>query len=126
MRTRPRDDRSESVLALEQQAAVPVEDAPLMRELHHLFAYRTLIKYLVLKEIKVKSRGTFFGVAWTLMNPAVASAIVGARTQEHLTDLDRAAALQLEPAHLDKLNELFRINRGRPLRSGEAPHAFAW
>ena len=40
-----------------------------MRELRHLFAYRTLIKYLVLKEIKVKSRGTFFGVAWTLMNP---------------------------------------------------------
>ena len=34
-----------------------------------LVAYRTLIKYLVLKEIKVKSRGTLFGVAWTLMNP---------------------------------------------------------
>jgi ABC-type polysaccharide/polyol phosphate export permease len=57
------------VLALEQHDAAPVEGAPTMRELRHLFAYRTLIKYLVLKEIKVKSRGTFFGVAWTLMNP---------------------------------------------------------
>lgn len=34
-----------------------------------LVAYRTLIKYLVLKDIKVKSRGTYLGVAWTLMNP---------------------------------------------------------
>ena len=37
--------------------------------LQQLFAYRTLLKYLVLKEIKVKSRGTYLGVAWTLMNP---------------------------------------------------------
>ena len=36
-----------------------------------VFAYRTLLKYLVLKEIKVKSRGTYLGVAWTLMNPLV-------------------------------------------------------
>lgn len=34
-----------------------------------LIAYRTLLKYLVLKEIKVKSRGTYLGVGWTLMNP---------------------------------------------------------
>ncbi len=34
-----------------------------------LLASRTLVKYLVLKEIKVKSRGTYLGVAWTLMNP---------------------------------------------------------
>jgi lipopolysaccharide transport system permease protein len=34
-----------------------------------LLAYRTLLKYLVLKEIKVKSRGTYLGVAWTLVNP---------------------------------------------------------
>jgi ABC-type polysaccharide/polyol phosphate export permease len=34
-----------------------------------LIAFRTLLKYLVLKEIKVKSRGTYLGVAWTLMNP---------------------------------------------------------
>ena len=61
------------MLALEEQTGpkgvLDAEGAPAMRRLRHLFAYRTLIKYLVLKEIKVKSRGTFFGVAWTLMNP---------------------------------------------------------
>jgi ABC-type polysaccharide/polyol phosphate export permease len=57
------------VLALEEQTVLDAEGAPAVRRLRHLFAYRTLIKYLVLKEIKVKSRGTFFGVAWTLMNP---------------------------------------------------------
>jgi ABC-type polysaccharide/polyol phosphate export permease len=34
-----------------------------------LLAYRSLIKHLVLKEIKVKSRGTVLGIIWTLMNP---------------------------------------------------------
>ena len=75
---------------------------------------------------EIGERESVVAIAWTLMNPAVASAIVGARTQKHLADLDRAATLRLEPAYLDKLNELFSINRGRPLRSGEAPHAFAW
>jgi homopolymeric O-antigen transport system permease protein len=37
--------------------------------LNRLFAYRSLVKYLVLKEIKVRSRGSYLGVAWTLMNP---------------------------------------------------------
>ena len=40
-----------------------------VERIRRLFAYRTLLKYLVLKEIKVKSRGTYLGVAWTLMNP---------------------------------------------------------
>src|SRR5262245_50741470 len=31
--------------------------------------YRSLVKYLVLKEIKIRSRGTYLGVSWTLMNP---------------------------------------------------------
>ncbi len=65
-------------------------------------------------------------VAWTLAHPAVSSAIVGARTVAHLDGLERAAALKLESDHLAKLNEIFNINRGRPLRSSEAPHAFAW
>ena len=39
--------------------------------LSRLIAYRTLVKYLVLKDIKVKSRGTYLGVAWTLMNPLI-------------------------------------------------------
>jgi ABC-type polysaccharide/polyol phosphate export permease len=42
---------------------------PAVVGLRRLFAYRTLLKYLVLKEIKVKSRGTYLGVAWTLINP---------------------------------------------------------
>src|SRR5262245_25092361 len=40
-----------------------------IHQLSRLFAYRTLLKYLVLKDIKVKSRGTYLGIAWTLMNP---------------------------------------------------------
>ena len=42
-----------------------------MDRLSRLIAYRTLLKYLVLKDIKVKSRGTYLGVAWTLMNPLI-------------------------------------------------------
>ena len=42
-----------------------------MNRLSRVIAYRTLLKYLVLKDIKVKSRGTYLGVAWTLMNPLV-------------------------------------------------------
>jgi len=42
-----------------------------MNRLSRVIAYRTLLKYLVLKDIKVKSRGTYLGVAWTLMNPLI-------------------------------------------------------
>ncbi|HVO41847.1 MAG TPA: aldo/keto reductase, partial [Aggregatilineales bacterium] len=65
-------------------------------------------------------------IAWLLANPAVSSAIVGARTVAHLQGLERAAELELEASHLAKLDEIFNINRGRPLRSNEAPQAFAW
>jgi len=65
-------------------------------------------------------------IAWTLANPAVNSAIVGVRTVAHLDILGRAAELKLEPEHLTRLDEIFNINHGRPLRSGEAPEAFAW
>ena len=65
-------------------------------------------------------------IAWVLANPAVSSAIVGVRTLGHLEGLDRAAALKLDAAQLAKLDEIFNINCGRPLRSSEAPHAFAW
>ena len=65
-------------------------------------------------------------IAWTLANPAVSSAIVGARTVTHLEGLDRAAELQLSPEHMARLNEIFDINKGRPLRGSEAPFAFAW
>ena len=43
--------------------------AALLNRLRWLLAFRTLLKYLVLKEIKVKSRGTYLGVGWTLLNP---------------------------------------------------------
>ena len=65
-------------------------------------------------------------IAWTLANPAVSSAIVGVRTVAHLDGLDRAADLQIAPEHLARLNEIFDINKGRPLRGSEAPFAFAW
>ena len=59
-------------------------------------------------------------------NPAVNSAIVGVRTVKHLDILERAAELKLEPEHLARLDQIFNINHGRPLKSGEAPEAFAW
>jgi len=40
-----------------------------MHWLSELLTYRTLVKYLVVKDIKVKSRGTVLGILWTLMNP---------------------------------------------------------
>lgn len=43
--------------------------------LRRVLAYRTLVKYLVLKDIKVKSRGTYLGVLWTLMNPLLTIAV---------------------------------------------------
>ncbi len=82
-------------------------------------AYSALCKEIGEKE-------TVVAIAWTLANPAVSSAIVGVRTVGHLDGLDRAASLKLEPKHMAKLDEIFNINRGRPLRSSEAPHAFAW
>lgn len=66
-------------------------------------------------------------VAWVLANPAINSAIIGPRTAEHLDGMDRAAELKLEPEHMNRLNTLFNINSGRPLRGeAEAPMAFAW
>ena len=65
-------------------------------------------------------------IAWTLANPAVSSAIVGIRTVEHLDGLERAAEVQLDQPTMDRLDEIFNINRGRPLQRGEAPEAYAW
>jgi len=42
------------------------------RRFARLLAYRTLLKYLVLKDLKVRSRGTYLGIAWTLVNPLLA------------------------------------------------------
>jgi len=65
-------------------------------------------------------------IAWTLSRPAVASPIVGIRTVEQLGGLDRAASLELDQESLDKLDNIFNPNLGRPLRIGPAPEAYAW
>ena len=65
-------------------------------------------------------------IAWTLSNPAVSSAIVGVRTLAHMEGLEQAAELVLEQTVMDRLDEIFNINKGRPLRPGRAPHAYAW
>ena len=66
-------------------------------------------------------------IAWTLAQRAVASPIVGVRTVAHLEGLDRAAELALDVETLAKLDEIFDINRGRPLHTGKpAPEAYAW
>jgi aryl-alcohol dehydrogenase-like predicted oxidoreductase len=66
-------------------------------------------------------------LAWTLAQPAVCSAIVGIRTQAHLDDMERASELELDEETLKRLNELFDINKGRPIRTAKpAPEAYAW
>jgi aryl-alcohol dehydrogenase-like predicted oxidoreductase len=65
-------------------------------------------------------------IAWTLRHPAVCSAIVGVRRLDHLEGLARAAALELTPDALARLEAIFDINRGRALRPGAAPAAYAW
>jgi aryl-alcohol dehydrogenase-like predicted oxidoreductase len=65
-------------------------------------------------------------IAWTLMQPAVHSAIVGIRTLEHLEGIERAAELRLEPEVMERLDKIFSINAGRPLHSGPAPEAYSW
>jgi ABC-type polysaccharide/polyol phosphate export permease len=46
-----------------------------LARVQQMVAYRTLIKYLVLKDLKVKSRGTYLGVGWTLMNPVLSMTV---------------------------------------------------
>jgi aryl-alcohol dehydrogenase-like predicted oxidoreductase len=65
-------------------------------------------------------------IAWTLAHPAVSCAIVGVRRVEHLEGLERAVELELDESTMTRLNELFDINKGRPLQPGPAPEAHAW
>jgi aryl-alcohol dehydrogenase-like predicted oxidoreductase len=66
-------------------------------------------------------------IAWTLAHPAVDSAIVGIRKLEHLDGIERAAEMTLPEDVMARLDEIFDINRGRPLRTGRpAPEAYAW
>ena len=65
-------------------------------------------------------------IAWTLANSAVTSAIVGIRTRRHLEGLDRAASLTLDAETMVRLDEIFDVNHGRPLKAAPAPEAYAW
>ena len=66
-------------------------------------------------------------IAWTLAHPAVDSAIVGIRTLAHLDGIERAAEMELSAEVMARLDEIFDVNRGRPLRTGKpAPEAYAW
>jgi aryl-alcohol dehydrogenase-like predicted oxidoreductase len=64
--------------------------------------------------------------AWVLQHPAVDSAIVGVRTVDQLDGLDRAAELVLDASAMDRLEDLFDINRGRTIGKGRSPQAHAW
>jgi aryl-alcohol dehydrogenase-like predicted oxidoreductase len=64
--------------------------------------------------------------AWTLNHPAVHSAIVGVHTVEQLDGIERAAELVLTSETVSRLEEIFDINRGRPLGPGAAPEAYSW
>ncbi|MBC8077554.1 MAG: aldo/keto reductase [Chloroflexales bacterium] len=64
--------------------------------------------------------------AWTLNHPAVSTAIVGIRSVEQLDGVARAAELDLSADAMARLDEIFNINKGRPLRPGAAPEAYSW
>jgi aryl-alcohol dehydrogenase-like predicted oxidoreductase len=61
-----------------------------------------------------------------LQHPAVDSAIVGVRTVEQLDGLDRAAALDLDDSTMQRLNEMFDINKGRKIGQGRSPESHSW
>ena len=75
---------------------------------------------------EIGEAGHIVAIAWTLANPAINSAIVGVRTRAHLNGLARASELELDEASMQRLNEIFDINKGRRLRPGQAPEAYAW
>ncbi|MDA8297242.1 MAG: aldo/keto reductase [Actinomycetota bacterium] len=58
-------------------------------------------------------------LAWLLHQPAVTAPIVGPRTREHLDAALRALTVRLEPAALERLNEIFPGYR-------TAPEHYAW
>jgi aryl-alcohol dehydrogenase-like predicted oxidoreductase len=75
---------------------------------------------------EIGEREHIVAIAWTLANPAVYSAIVGIRSFKHLDGLERAAELELPSGIMKRLDEIFAISKGRPLRNASAPEAYAW
>ena len=69
---------------------------------------------------------TAVALAWVLSNPAVYTAIVGIREVSQLDGLERASELRLGDDVRKRLDDLFDINKGRPLGKGPVPEAFAW
>jgi aryl-alcohol dehydrogenase-like predicted oxidoreductase len=65
-------------------------------------------------------------IAWTLTRPAVSCALVGIRRLEHLDDLEHAVELELDAETMERLEQIFDINHGRPLMRGPAPEAYSW
>ena len=59
-------------------------------------------------------------LAWLLHNPVVAAPIIGPRTMDQLEGSLRALEVELGPAQLDALDQIF------PGPGGEAPEAYAW
>ncbi len=106
-------DKGTRTAEVEQEYGLPISQNDQLRQ------FSALCKELGEKEHVV-------AIAWTLANPSVYSAIVGVRTVKHLEGLDRAADLSLSPEVLAKLDGIFHINSGRPLKAGPAPEAFAW
>jgi aryl-alcohol dehydrogenase-like predicted oxidoreductase len=103
-----------------RSASVEAEYGIPLAENEQLDAFSALCKELGEEERNV-------AIAWTLANPAVASAIVGIRKVEHLEGILRAADLTLDDEVMGKLNDIFDINKGRPLRNNkETPEAYAW
>lgn len=65
-------------------------------------------------------------IAWTLQRPAVHSAIVGIRTLAHLDGIEQAAQLKLDAEVMQRLDDIFHVTKGRPIKNGPAPEAYAW
>jgi aryl-alcohol dehydrogenase-like predicted oxidoreductase len=66
-------------------------------------------------------------IAWTLSHPAVNCGIVGVRTVAQLEGVLKAAEITLDEETIGKLNDIFTMNVGRPLRNNmETPEAYAW
>jgi aryl-alcohol dehydrogenase-like predicted oxidoreductase len=85
-------------------------------------AYRRNVQVVSeLKRLASEELGTSvsrLAIAWTLANPAVHAAIVGARSAKHIEDSIGAAELSLSKADLERID---RIMAGAVAMSGPAP-----
>jgi aryl-alcohol dehydrogenase-like predicted oxidoreductase len=100
--------------AMQKDYGVPLEVNPVLDEFSKICAEIGQPEYIV-------------ATAWVLANPAVSSAIAGVRTVDHLEAAAKAAEIELDSDVMERLNTIFNIMRGRPLRNNNpAPEAYAW